>query len=80
MIVPLLRVAEIAFITEDVEKARAFYGDVLGLDIGGEAMSVNSLGLYLGLAIGPPLSEVLVRTAGFAVAWYGAAATSPSAA
>jgi catechol-2,3-dioxygenase len=41
VIVPLLRVAEIAFVTDDVERARAFYADVLGLDIGGEAMSVN---------------------------------------
>lgn len=41
MIVPLKRVAEIAFITENPERARAFYADVLGLDIGGETMSVN---------------------------------------
>lgn len=41
MIVPLRRVAEIAFITENPERARAFYADVLGLDIGGETMSVN---------------------------------------
>lgn len=41
MIVPLRRVAEVAFITEDPERARAFYADVLGLDIGGETMSVN---------------------------------------
>ena len=41
----------------------------------GEAMSVNSLGLYLGLAFGPPLGEVLVRTAGYTAAWYTAGAT-----
>jgi predicted MFS family arabinose efflux permease len=40
----------------------------------GEALSYNSLGLYLGLALGPPLGEVLVRTAGFTVAWSAAAA------
>ncbi|TRW44638.1 MFS transporter [Georgenia yuyongxinii] len=39
----------------------------------GEAMSYNSLGLYLGLTVGPPLGELLVRTAGFAVAWSVAA-------
>jgi predicted MFS family arabinose efflux permease len=42
----------------------------------GEAMSYNSLGLYLGLAFGPPLGELLVRMAGFRAAWYGAAVLS----
>jgi predicted MFS family arabinose efflux permease len=42
----------------------------------GEATSYNSLGLYLGLAFGPPLGELLVRTAGYRAAWYGAAALS----
>jgi predicted MFS family arabinose efflux permease len=46
----------------------------------GEATSYNSLGLYLGLAFGPPLGELLVRTAGFSAAWYGAAALSVIAA
>ena len=39
----------------------------------GEALSYNSLGLYLGLALGPPLGELLVNTGGFSAAWYGAA-------
>lgn len=39
----------------------------------GEALSYNSLGLYLGLTIGPPLGELLVRSFGFTAAWYGAA-------
>jgi predicted MFS family arabinose efflux permease len=39
----------------------------------GEALSYNSLGLYLGLALGPPLGEVLVRTVGFGAAWSAAA-------
>lgn len=39
----------------------------------GEALSYNSLGLYLGLTIGPPLGELLVRSFGFKAAWYGAA-------
>jgi predicted MFS family arabinose efflux permease len=42
----------------------------------GEALSYNSLGLYLGLALGPPLGEVLVETFNFAAAWYGAAGLS----
>jgi predicted MFS family arabinose efflux permease len=42
----------------------------------GEALSYNSLGLYLGLALGPPLGEVLVETISYAAAWYGAAVLS----
>lgn len=38
----------------------------------GEALSYNSLGLYLGLALGPPLGEVLLEQWGFDVAWLGA--------
>ncbi|QZY28671.1 MFS transporter [Nocardioides coralli] len=38
----------------------------------GEALSYNSLGLYLGIALGPPLGEVLARTWSLDVAWYGA--------
>jgi predicted MFS family arabinose efflux permease len=40
----------------------------------GEALSYNSLGLYLGIAIGPPLGEALVRTVGLGHVWAGAAA------
>jgi MFS family permease len=39
----------------------------------GEALSYGSLGLYLGIAVGPPLGELLVRFGGFDAAWYGAA-------
>jgi predicted MFS family arabinose efflux permease len=39
----------------------------------GEALSYNSLGLYLGLALGPLLGDLLVRSLGFTAAWYGAA-------
>lgn len=42
----------------------------------GEAVSYNSLGLYLGIAFGPLLGDVMVRTWGFAAAWHGAAALS----
>lgn len=39
----------------------------------GEALSYNSLGLYLGVALGPPLGEALVEGRGFTAAWLGAA-------
>lgn len=39
-----------------------------------EAVSYNSLGLYLGLAFGPPLGESLLEQWGYAASWYGAAA------
>ena len=45
----------------------------------GEALSYNSLALYLGLAAGPPVAELVVEHAGFATGWYvaaGLAATS----
>lgn len=38
----------------------------------GEALSYNSLGLYLGIALGPPLGELLTRTWSLHAAWYGA--------
>lgn len=40
----------------------------------GEALSWNSLGLYLGLALGPALGEWLIGRGGFDAAWYGAGA------
>src|SRR4051794_16318235 len=46
----------------------------------GEALSYNSLGLYVGIALGPPLGEVLVRRFGFGHAWVGAAALAVLAA
>jgi predicted MFS family arabinose efflux permease len=46
----------------------------------GEALSYNSLGLYLGIALGPPFGEVLVRAFGFGVAWAAAAALAVIAA
>jgi len=39
----------------------------------GEALSYNSLALYLGLAVGPPAGEYLAERHGFASAWYAAA-------
>ena len=37
----------------------------------GEALSFNSLALYLGLAIGPILGQLLMGAGGFALAWGG---------
>jgi predicted MFS family arabinose efflux permease len=39
----------------------------------GEALSYNSLSLYVGIALGPPLGEGLVERWGFTTAWYSAA-------
>ena len=46
----------------------------------GEALSYNSLGLYLGLALGPPLGELMVTAVSFSAAWFAAAALSVLAA
>ena len=46
----------------------------------GEAISYNSLALYLGLATGPVLGEFLAEESGFATAWYGAAVLAAGAA
>lgn len=40
----------------------------------GEALSLNSLALYLGLVIGPVLGQALLRWGGFDLAWAGAVA------
>jgi predicted MFS family arabinose efflux permease len=68
----LLGVAEAAFFVA----ALAAVADLAPPTRMGEAISYNSLGLYLGLAFGPPLGELLVISAGFTAAWYGAAALS----
>jgi predicted MFS family arabinose efflux permease len=39
----------------------------------GEALSYDSLGLYLGITIGPPLGEALTTLGGTDLAWAGAA-------
>ena len=64
----LLGVAEAAFFVAAI----AAVADLAPPSRIGEAMSYNSLGLYLGLALGPPLGEVLVRTVGVDAAWYAA--------
>lgn len=40
----------------------------------GEALSFNSLSLYLGVALGPLLGQALLGLGGFTLAWLGAAA------
>jgi MFS family permease len=40
----------------------------------GEALSLNSLALYVGIATGPLLGEALLRWGGFDLAWAGAVA------
>ncbi len=72
----VLGVAEAAFFVA----AFAAVADLAPPSRLGEALSYNSLGLYLGLALGPPLGEALVEHWGFTNAWYGAAALSVSAA
>lgn len=42
----------------------------------GEALSLFSLSLYVGIALGPPAGELLVTSAGFTAAWLVAAAAA----
>jgi predicted MFS family arabinose efflux permease len=65
----VLGVAEAAFFVAGV----AALADLAPPSRMGEAISYNSLGLYLGLTFGPPLGELLVESWGFRTAWYGAA-------
>lgn len=66
----LLGVGEAAFFVASL----ATLADLAPASRLGEAISYNSLGLYLGLTLGPPLGEWLVHTWGFRSAWLGAAA------
>jgi MFS family permease len=45
----------------------------------GEALSLNSLALYLGIATGPLLGQLLLRLGGFGLVWAGAAALAAAA-
>jgi predicted MFS family arabinose efflux permease len=65
----VLGVAEAAFFVASF----AMLADLAPPDRVGEALSYNSLGMYLGFALGPPLGELLVRTVSLSGAWYGAA-------
>jgi predicted MFS family arabinose efflux permease len=63
-------VAEAAFFVASF----ALLADIAPPERIGEAISYNSLGLYLGLALGPPLGEALLGKWGYDAAWGGAAA------
>lgn len=62
-------VAEAAFFVASF----ALLADIAPPERMGEAISYNSLGLYLGLALGPPLGEALLSQWSYGVAWTGAA-------
>ncbi len=68
----LLGVAEAAFFVASF----AALADLAPPHRTGEALSYNSLGMYLGFALGPLLGELLVTTVDFSAAWYGAAGLS----
>lgn len=72
----VLGVAEAAFFVS----AFAVLADVAPESRVGEAISFNSLGLYLGLAFGPPLGEVVEHWAGFTAGWWLAGGLSVLAA
>ncbi len=65
----LLGIAEAAFVVAGF----AALADLAPPSRMGEAISYNSLGLYLGLALGPPLGELLLERGNFTTAWMGAA-------
>lgn len=65
----LLGVAEAMFFVA----AGAALVDLAPRDRLGEALSYNSLSLYLGIAVGPLLGELLVDVGGFRAAWIGGA-------
>ena len=54
----------------------ALLADLAPPNRSGEALSYNSLALYLGIAFGPSLGELLLGIGGFNLAWSGAAALS----
>lgn len=63
-------VAEAAFFVAGF----AALADIAPTERIGEALSYNSLGLYLGIALGPLLGELLYENLGYPAAWLGAAA------
>lgn len=65
----LLGIAEASFVVAGF----AALADLAPPSRMGEAISYNSLGLYLGLALGPPLGELLLERGNFTTAWTGAA-------
>jgi MFS family permease len=57
----------------------ALLADIAPPDRMGEALSYNSLGLYLGIALGPPLGEVVQAAQGFTATWISAAVLAGAA-
>ena len=72
----LLGVAEAFFFVAGF----AAVADLAPPDRAGEALSFNSLSLYLGIAIGPVIGELLLEVGGFRLAWLGGAALALGAA
>lgn len=66
----ILGVAEAFFFVA----AFAALADIAPPGRAGEALSFNSLALYLGIALGPLLGEWLLDAGGFTLAWIGGAA------
>jgi MFS family permease len=58
----------------------AILADLAPPNPAGEAVSFNSLALYLGLAFGPSMGELLLATGGFTLVWIGAATLAAAAA
>ena len=58
----------------------AILADLAPPNRAGEAVSFNSLALYLGLAFGPSMGELLLATGGFTLVWIGAATLAAAAA
>jgi MFS family permease len=56
--------------------AVAAMGDLAPPQRRGEAISLFSLSLYVGLAVGPPIGEVLSDAAGFTTVWLAAAGSA----
>jgi MFS family permease len=54
----------------------ASFADLAPAERRGEAMSLASLALYLGIGIGPLLAELLLARLGFTAVWMGAAAAA----
>src|SRR5699024_8582883 len=52
----------------------AMLADLAPRERHGEALSYNSLGLYLGTALGPALGAVILAASGFTTTWVAAAA------
>lgn len=58
----------------------AALADLAPPDRAGEALSLNSLSLYVGIAAGPLLGQALLRWGGFDLVWVGAVALAAAAA